>query len=101
MMNWSNPLVFNKLSAAFIPEHGGVYAFWSDRNTNGQPIYIGQTSNLRQRFLQYCDGANDCVSKRANYFSYIPVASQIIRESMETDFIRRYNPPCNVQHKLW
>jgi hypothetical protein len=57
-------------------------------------IYVGQTDNLKERFLnhhkEYCFNLN-----AANSICVYRSDSEASRLSIESDLIAAYNPPCN------
>jgi excinuclease UvrABC nuclease subunit len=96
-LNWSNSIPFNRNSINSVPENSGIYMF-----TNPDidaPVYIGETGNLRQRFQQYLNGENQCVTLFARYFRFKLEPNHLTRKKEEEDLIRRYKPKCNIEYK--
>ena len=63
-------------------------------NNRYQPIYFGQTSNLRERFKNHeCE---DCFKRhKATQIHVYQNALESIRKSHESDLIANYQPVCN------
>lgn len=101
---WSEPITFNPFSVAFTefaPHTGGLYAFLGAPGPNGtyEVVYIGQTSDLHRRLLEYVNEGNPCVSKNAKQFSYKLIPNEQIRLNLEKHLIQKYQPKCNIEHK--
>lgn len=101
---WSEPITFNPFSEAFTqfaPHTGGLYVFLEEMNPDKTYplIYIGQTSNLHRRLLDYVNGENPCVLRNAKHFSYKLIPNEQIRLNLEKHLIQKYQPKCNIQHK--
>ena len=73
----------------------GNYIFAKQTAAGWVAIYIGETSDLSQRFDNH--HAMPCI--RSNGATHIHVhessADAFVRRLEESDLIRRWNPPCN------
>ncbi len=81
---------WNEVPAIYFVTH----AFNSGSQIMHKAIYIGQTDNLKQRFLNHHKQA--CFSSHnANRLCIIIEKSENARLATETDLIRAIKPPCN------
>ena len=87
---WIYPLPPNFTAVA------GNYIFAREVSPGrGQPIYIGQTSDLSERF----DSHHKVACIRSNGATHIHVhrndAGEAARKAEEADLVARWNPDCN------
>lgn len=98
-VNWSEVIPFNRLSTLRVPANSGLYVFVGDKGTNGYPaVYIGESGNLQNRFQQYLNGENQCVTDNAKNFMYSLELNHFVRKQKEEELIKQYNPTCNIEY---
>lgn len=100
MSEWSTIMPFTNHSSVVIPEKPGIYFFLGNKNVNDKypAVYVGQASNLHDRFLQYVNGENKCVTQNARNYRFMLEGNAAKRNSLEIEYIQRYKPTCNVHH---
>jgi excinuclease ABC subunit C len=83
-----------------IPELAGVYFM---KDSRGRVLYIGKASNLRRRIFSYFQKAqNEKIEKLLNKISdisYLKTDSVIEALMLESQLIKKFNPPFNVKEK--
>ncbi len=73
---------------------GGVYAILRDDGTTWAVVYIGQTSDLSERFDDHHKA--DCFTRhRKTHIAARVEESERERLVIEADLVASYNPPCN------
>ena len=74
----------------------GNYIFAKQMNNTWEPVYIGETSSLKDRITTSHE-KYPCVFSHG--FTHVHAhgsnSSQVIRRQEETDLLNRFNPPCN------
>jgi len=73
---------------------GAVYMVLKKNGSNYDPIYIGQTGDLSERFDNH--HKRDCFDRHGK--THIAVhggSSESRRFDIETDLVRNYSPVCN------
>ena len=72
----------------------GNYIFAREQSNGFVPIYIGQTSDLAERFDYH--HKIGCIRKlEATHIHVHSNTSQSARLNEERDLVQRWNPPCN------
>lgn len=82
-----------------VPARAGVYQLL---NVNKKLIYIGQSSNLEERFQNYMstDFEGKTCKQRTRYYQREPTSNPVAREKELIEEYKRLNgglPPCNTQ----
>lgn len=80
---------------------GAVYFFTkryksSDGNYNHTPIYVGETSNLSERFINH-HRMPSIERNGANCICILSESNLTKRQAIETGLRQNYNPCCNRQ----
>ena len=97
---WGIPLVpANYMFAKRVPDlmmpsvRSNTVHYW-------EPIYIGQSGNLRDRLTNYGKDRVERIAKHqpTHFLFHESSAIKDIRVTEEEYLIRKYNPPCNIQH---
>src|SRR3990167_9238238 len=90
----------HKTSSKEIPENSGIYIFW---NKEEKPIYIGKSSNLKNRvasyFLPNLSSKTARMISDANYLSIIKVTSELEALLLEAKLVKDFQPQYNSQLK--
>ena len=109
-MKWS-AVSANFMSRRSVPARSGIYCFMESKNIKGlmtetKPIYVGQSKNLRTRFMQHlnfdkCHNHKLLVdlmaqSKSKNIEFHFFEASQSNLNEVEKDLIAKLKPKHNV-----
>ena len=95
-------VVVSKSSSTSIPDKPGVYFFHDTRG----PIYIGESNNLRNRFLDHLKEKKNprLASLLKNpwgqlYFSWNKKKNKREAEHFEKKYLKMFEPICNEQLK--
>lgn len=84
-----------------VPENSGVYIF---RNAKNEPIYVGKSSNIKNRVKSHYDLKNGSYSQRAlipriKTIETLKVDSEIEALLLEANLIKKFKPIFNSQLK--
>lgn len=73
----------------------GNYVFAKVQNRQWTPVYIGQTSDLSERFDFHHKA--DCINRQGatHVHAHLSNKNESVRISEENDLITNYSPPCN------
>lgn len=109
-MKW-NVIKANKVCAASLPARSGIYCFTESKNIAGlntetKPIYIGQSINIRTRFMQHLnydkchnhklliDLMSQSKSKMIEFYFF--ESPQTNLDDFEKELIKKLKPKHNV-----
>ena len=95
MRVWTN-------SAQYVKPSPGVYVLY---NRNKDPIYIGETENLEERFAKYADTefeGNECKQKTSSYQRVFAENPKEMQLQLIEDFKNETGkmPSCNIEMKI-
>jgi len=104
MSDWSELYRYTEENVnRYAPTSGGVYRLSCDE---GDPeyrvFYVGQGDNLDRRLKDHLNPSeeNECIKKHLRkytcYFRFIEIASEVERDKVEEEQIRKYDPECNA-----
>jgi len=102
MSEWSNryPYTNNNVNL-FAPARGGVYRLIYKNGEKYYVFYVGQSDDLQRRFgehLSYSE-PNECIKRYLQnsncFFMFIEIASQLERDRLEVEEIKKHDPYCN------
>jgi excinuclease ABC subunit C len=83
-----------------LPDSPGVYFFKDDR---GKILYIGKAGSLKKRVLSYFsrpqEAKNALMLEKAAKIDFQKTDSVIEALFLESDLIKKYNPPYNIKEK--
>ena len=106
LANFENIGLTNSLKTNMIPNVGGLYSFLSD----GKYVFIGSTDNLKHRIEKHLDVSSKLglpgwlwdakTSPLTIEISPLPSISKSIRQGIELEMIRQYNPVLNYKRKV-
>ena len=105
-MSWHHILLVGKSGTAYqfyvlnpgqeLLRIGAVYVFLNYQNYKPVPLYIGETTNLKERISNH--EKLPCVKRHGyTHLAIMHVPNVYERLQIETDLIRAYNTPCNEQ----
>ncbi|MBN1168382.1 GIY-YIG nuclease family protein [Candidatus Woesebacteria bacterium] len=99
-INDLNKINVKNVSSNKLPSESGVYIFADKDN---KILYIGKSKNLKNRLSTYFHtkmyGKTKNMMEKAEYLSYIKVASEIESLLLEAKLIRKIKPPFNLELK--
>lgn len=86
-----------------IPTQAGVYYFYDER---GKILYIGKAKNLKSRILNHftfadSDGKENALRNLVCDISYELTGNELIALLLESEEIKRKDPPYNFAQKGW
>jgi len=89
-------------SSKYVKSNPGVYVLY---NRNKDPIYIGETDNLEERFTKYYDTdfeGNECKQKTASYQRVFVDNPKEMQLQLIEDFKNQTGsiPVCNAEIKI-
>ena len=89
-------LIYLKNMTQKAPINSGIYIF---KNTKNKPLYIGKALNLKNRVKSYLKTSDTRLQKmisEAKKLDFITTDSEIEALILESQYIKKYQPPFNV-----
>lgn len=97
------PAALDENKVMKIPQNPGVYIFYG---SEGNPLYIGKSINLRDRIMAHFEGDNSSVSEmkiaqQISSYEVIPTAGEFSALVLESELIKKQQPLYNklLRHK--
>ncbi|OPA75270.1 hypothetical protein BVG16_21990 [Paenibacillus selenitireducens] len=98
MANWSKVLKFAPESAELIPSEEGLFVFLSKQQENRmyKVLYVEQTTNLKDRYLDFLNGEAPYLLEHAINYRYVVELNPDVRDEEEKLVLTEGNPVYNL-----